>query len=91
MVTHFPLPAAYHIGEQRNVGKGVVKEEGLVFLKQMVVGAAALLAELLMGALVVFTPQPKFLHVFNTLLEGACLLAYSSLTDVAVEITCYHR
>lgn len=44
MVTHLPLPAAYHIGEQRDVGKGVVKEERHVFLKLMVVGVAALLA-----------------------------------------------
>lgn len=30
MVTHLPLPAAYHIGEQRDVGKGVVKEESFL-------------------------------------------------------------
>lgn len=78
MVTHFPLPSAYHIGEQRNVGKGVVKEEGHVFLKLMVVGEAALLAKLLLGALVVLAMQPKFSHVCYTLLEGAGLLAHSS-------------
>ena len=91
MVTHIPFPAAYHIGKERYVRESVVEEEGHVFLKLMMVGTAALLAIFLMGALVVLAPQPKFLHVFDTLLEGAGLLAYSSLTDVAVEITCYHR
>ena len=91
MVTHIPFPTAYHIGKERYVRESVVEEEGHVFLKLMMVGTAALLAIFLMGALVVLAPQPKFLHVFDTLLEGAGLLAYSSLTDVAVEITCYHR
>ena len=91
MVTHIPFPAAYHIGKEGYIRESVIEEEGHVFLKLMMVGTAALLAKFLMGALVVLTPQPKFSHVFNTLLEGAGLLAYSSLTDVAVEITCYHR
>ena len=91
MVTHFPFPNAYHIGKEGYVRESVVEEEGHVFLKLMMVGTAALLAKFLMGALVVLAPQPKFSHVFNTLLESAGLLAYSALPDVAVEITCYHR
>ena len=58
MVTHFPLPSAYHIGEQRAVGKGVVNEEGHVLLKLMMIGEAALIAKLLLGALVVLAMQP---------------------------------
>ena len=91
MVTNFPFPTAYHIGKEGYVRESVVEEEGHVFLKLMMVGTAALLAKFLMGTFVILTPQPKFLHVFNTLLEGASLLAYSALPDVAVEITCYHR
>ena len=91
MVTHLPLPSAYHIGEERDVDKGVVKEERHVFLILMVVGVSALLAEFLLGALVILAMQPKFSHVCYTLLECAGLLAHSSLSDVAVEITCYHR
>ena len=44
-----------------------------------------------MGTFVVLTMQTEFTHVFNTLLEGSGLLAYSTLTYVAVEVTCYHR
>ena len=91
MVTNFPFPTAYHIGKEGYVRESVVEEEGHVFLKLMMVGTAALLAKFLMGALVVLAPQPKFSHVFNTLLESAGLLAYSALPDVAVEVTCYHR
>ena len=91
MVTHIPFPAAYHIGKEGYVRESVIEEEGHVFLELVMICARGFLAKFLIGAFVVFTPQPKFVHVFNTLLEGSCLLAYSSLTDVAVEITCYHR
>ena len=91
MVTNFPFPTAYHIGKEGYVRESVVEEEGHVFLKLMMVGTTALLAKFLVVAFVVLTTQPKFLHVFKTSLEGSCLVAYSSLTDVAVEITCYHR
>ena len=91
MVTHIPFPTAYHIGKEGYVRESVVEEERHIILKLVMICARGFLSKFLMGALVVFTPQPKFAHVFNTLLEGSCLLAYSSLSDVAVEITCYHR
>ena len=91
MVTHIPFPTAYHIRKEGNIRECEINEERHVILKLMMICARGFLAKFLMGAFVVFTPQPKFAHVFNTLLEGSCLLAYSSLTDVAVEITCYHR
>ena len=89
MVTNFPFPNAYHIGKEGYVRESVVEEEGHVFLKLMMVGTAALLAKFLMGALVVLAPQPKFSHVFNTLLESSSLLAYMSLPYIAVEVTSY--
>ena len=91
MVTQIPFPAAYHIGKEGYVRESVIEEERHIILKLVMICTRGFLAKFFLGALVVFTPQPKFSHVFNTLLEGAGLLAYSSLTDVAVEITCYHR
>jgi hypothetical protein len=91
MVTHIPFPTAYHIGKEGNIRESEIYEERHIILKLVMIGARGFLAKFFLGALVVFTPQPKFVHVFNTLLEGSCLLAYSSLPDVAVKITCYHR
>ena len=91
MVAHIPFPTAYHIGKEGNIRESEINEERHIILKLVMICARGFLAKFLMGAFVIFTPQPKFLHVFNTLLEGSCLLAYSSLSDVAVEITCYHR
>ena len=91
MVTHIPFPTAYHISKEGNIRECEINEERHIILKQVMICARGFLAKFFLGALVVFTPQPKFAHVFNTLLEGSCLLAYSSLTDVAVEITYYHR
>ena len=91
MVTHIPFPSAYHIGKEGYVRESVIEEERHIILKLVMICARGFLAKFLMGTFVILTTQPKFLHVFNTLLEGSCLLAYSSLTDVAVEVTCYHR
>ena len=91
MVTHIPFPAAYHIGKEGNIRECEIDEKRHIILKLVMICARGFLAKFFLGAFVVFTPQPKFLHVFNTLLEGSCLLAYSSLSDVAVEVTCYHR
>ena len=91
MVTHISFPSAYHIGKEGNIRESEINKERHIILKLVMICARGFLAKFLMGAFVVFTPQPKFLHVFNTLLEGSCLVAYSSLSDVAVEVTCYHR
>ena len=91
MVTHIPFPTAYHVGKEGNIRESEIYKERHVILKLVMISARGFLSKFFMGALVVLTVQPKFSHVFNTLLEGAGLLAYSSLTDVAVEITCYHR
>ena len=91
MVTQIPFPTAYHIGKEGNIRESEINEERHIILKLVMICASAFLANFLMGAFVVLTVQPKFSHVFNTLFEGFCLLAYSSLSDVAVEVTCYHR
>ena len=85
MVTHIPFPTAYHIGKEGNIRESEIYKERHIILKLVMICARGFLAKFLMGTFVVFTPQPKFAHVFNTLLEGACLLAYSSLTDVALK------
>ena len=87
MVTHISFPTAYHISKEGNIRECEINEERHIILKLMMICARGFLAKFLMGTFVILTTQPKFLHVFNTLLEGSCLLAYSSLTDVAVEVT----
>ena len=87
MVTHIPFPTAYHISKEGNIRECEINEERHIILKLMMICVGTFLAKSFLGAFVVLAMQPKFAHVFNTLLEGSCLLAYSSLTDVAVEVT----
>lgn len=91
MVTHVLIPIAYHKGEEWNIRESVINEESPIILESVVIGTNRFLSECLVSALVIFTMQPKLLHVFNTLLEGSCLLIDTALPDVAVEVSCYHR
>ena len=68
MVTQIPFPAAYHIGKEGNIREGEIDEKRHIILKLVMIGARGFLSKFFMGALVVLTVQPKFVHVFNTLL-----------------------
>lgn len=91
MVTDVPFPSVDHIGKERNGGEREVDEEWHVVLELMMVCAGSFLAEILLSAFVVFAVQTESVHVFDTLFKCAGLFAYPSLTDVAVEVTRYHR
>lgn len=90
MITHIPFPSAYHIGKDGNIRESEINEERHIILKLVMICARGFLAKFFLGAFVVLTVQPKLSHVFNTLLEGSCLLAYSSLTDAA-RLKCANR
>ena len=68
MITHIPFPSAYHIGKEGNIRESEINEERHIILKLVMICASAFLAKFFLGAFVIFTPQPKFVHVFNTLL-----------------------
>ena len=86
MVTHIPLPTAYHIGKEGNIRESEINKERQIIIKLVMICARGFLAKFLMVAFVVFTPQPKFVHVFNTLRESPGLLADTALSDIAVRV-----